>query len=448
MKKIFNLFIIILLLFIFVGCEQSIDDPIHVPPTICPEYNLVKITGDIDAVLNKKEVETEHLTSETVCIKIAFDINAKVYYSYDSAKNYTELDKTTDGLYWYYSFKMPNTDVIVLIDKIEEETITSPNFLGKESVTFYPSPSSTPCEEFEELFKNSKFYNEGMGNTSIVNHTPKDIHLEYNVGFYSVLYSGDNTVYYLSYGNNVVSVSPFSYNSNTNNGFVHFAITDFNKDGYMEILCSFNVNAQRTNSSFCNTYITIFDTKTNNSFDLSTIYNAFAFFKNDKNGNIAIYESKTKNINTANVLYSSFVTNNLKYIFNEKELFLKSDNYEVNIIIDENTVNFPFICKGMSLGFKVSTKMKWLGETFMYTNGTATLAGATAVFKNGNNVISMEPEGGYTVVTKFVIFTNMEIEKNYTYHIYFDEFYDSGLYDLIIDYRGEIIIVEDFLTIK
>ena len=89
--------------------------------------------------------------------------------------------------------------------------------------------------------------------------------------------------------------------------------------------------------------------------------------------------------------------------------------------------------------------MTYLGESFSYTSGVGYLEGANIKFINKTNKIIHEPILAPDVVTEFYIYTGMKITDIY-------EFTDGnpknevGIYDMIISYKDEEIVVKDFLN--
>jgi imidazoleglycerol phosphate synthase glutamine amidotransferase subunit HisH len=91
--------------------------------------------------------------------------------------------------------------------------------------------------------------------------------------------------------------------------------------------------------------------------------------------------------------------------------------------------------------------MTYLGDTFSYTNGTGYLAGAVPKFVCGDDTVPMMGWGEITVVTKFIVMTGQVITREYEFINSSTEPSKEGTYDLIVEYRGEKVLLEDFLTI-
>ena len=92
--------------------------------------------------------------------------------------------------------------------------------------------------------------------------------------------------------------------------------------------------------------------------------------------------------------------------------------------------------------------MTYLGESFSYVNSTGYLDGATCTFINGEDKIICEGWGETCVVTTFSVFTGMEIDRTYFYPYNLSNQLKKGTYDMVISYRGESVVIEDFLTIE
>ena len=256
--------------------------------------------------------------------------------------------------------------------------------------------------------------------------------------------------FFVWYNDKIYSVSDIPANADNKCSFVHFAVTDINNDGYIEIMTSLNFNKDPNPISF--SFVSIIDGKSEKMVHLGTIYKAFAYFKENNDGVLGVYKSDVETIangtyDSSNTLACNLVKNDYEFSFKEDAYEVTSENYKASISFIEDDFYFPVLANTFAVGFSVNVVMTYLGETFSYTNGTGYLAGAACAFVNGENQIKCEGWGENTVITKFVITTNMVIDRTYKYSQSLDTLFNEGKYDMIISYRGEVVAVEDFLTI-
>jgi len=101
----------------------------------------------------------------------------------------------------------------------------------------------------------------------------------------------------------------------------------------------------------------------------------------------------------------------------------------------------------MSLSFEVDVEMTYLGETFTYTNPTGYLAGAVPRFECGEDTVPMEGWFEATVVSQFTVTTGQVITRDYQFLNSLKNPSKEGVYDLIVEYRGEEVKLENFLEV-
>lgn len=283
----------------------------------------------------------------------------------------------------------------------------------------------------------------------------------YNIDIFE-MFSDKCINYFLKHNNDLYSIVPFPLTGDNYNCLTHIAITDANKDGYIEVFTSVSSFKQRTNYYYSASFISVIDTKTKNKvslYDADTV----TYFKENEDGIISIYKTSStvpkqedlvdgklseKYYYKADTLYETPTLNNAIYEFKETKISRKCLTYEVDIEISDGTINFPYLFKKAisPVYFNVDVEMKYLGPTFGYTSPDTYLDGATITFKNNKSTISCEPWGAGCAITHFVIYTGMTIESNYR----FCENGDKniiGTYDMIINYQLETIVVKDFLTV-
>ena len=223
-----------------------------------------------------------------------------------------------------------------------------------------------------------------------------------------------------------------------------------NMDGAFEWTVSYHLE-----SALSVTYLTSYDSATKKVAETSSLYEKYAFFKNnvysDKWG---IYLSDDNAIENATEKYSDVTPNPMRYIFEQKNYHVETKDYEVNITIDEDTINFPLFFKGLQIGVKVKTSMTWLGETFSYENGNTYLDGAFVQFLNETDEVECEAWMAGEAITPFLISTGCKIECEYLYRDAVTEYRENrnaiGVYAMKVSYRfsDEEIIVNNVLEIK
>ena len=258
--------------------------------------------------------------------------------------------------------------------------------------------------------------------------------------------------FYVWYKNNIYCVSEIPVNEKSDVSFVHFAVTDINNDGYKEIMTSINFNQNSEKNPHSISYVSIIDEKTEKQVFLNTIYNGFAYFKKDKTGVLGVYTSDEEIINngkynTSNTLVCTLVKNDYQFSYKENAYEVLSDNYKVIVNIEEDDFYFP-VLSNSGIGFDVNVIMTYLGETFSYTNGSGYLDGATCTFVYDDKKIMCEGWGETGIIREFEVYTGMVIDRTYKYPQSLDKQFDEGTYDMVITYRGETVIIEDFLTIS
>ena len=148
------------------------------------------------------------------------------------------------------------------------------------------------------------------------------------------------------------------------------------------------------------------------------------------------------------MLYETPELNTSTYHFKSMEYSASCSLFDVNITVLEDSIKFPYYFEKTytPISFKINVEMTYLGESFSYTSGVGYLEGANIKFINKTNKIIHEPILAPDVVTEFYIYTGMKITDVY-------EFTDGnpknevGIYDMIISYKDEEIVVKDFLNL-
>ena len=353
-----------------------------------------------------------------------------------------------------------------------QELIDNDNYYSSDINTiandaFFPTKKNTlHQEEILNIYKNK--YNK-LIDPQIYNLTPEEKSNQYDLDIF-IAETEKNTNYYLKYKEDIYPIAPFDFNNQTSHCLTNIAVTDINKDGYLEFLTSIVSFSKREYYDYCTSYIFVIDTFTKYSIQI-TDYNNVAYFKENDQGVISIYDTfeimpikedlvngklDEKYYDLANNLFDTPTLNTSCYVFKEKNLSKKCKLFSVDIAIDDSLIVFPYLFKSTytPAHFSINVKMIYLGKTFFYTNGTSYLDGATVSFINGDKKINCEWWDGATVVTKFVIFKGMKIEHDYRYNEDLNNLFEPGIYDMVIKYENkenkieDTIILKDFLLLK
>lgn len=284
------------------------------------------------------------------------------------------------------------------------------------------------------------------------NYVPESYVNQYNLGAFEVYFEDGIIGYYLYSDDKIYTENAVFVDSSLNYdfvGFVSFAILDVNNDCDYEFMASIH----RKKSTITD-YILAIDTDTQLSAS-KTMYHydlteeEYYFFKKDNLNNISLYTSKNNNLENAKTLYSNITFNRNIVYFTENHYHLTAKNYEVDIDIDMQNINFPIYFEGLKYSFKIDTKLKWLGESFSYINGDSYLEGAVVTLKNKDDVkILPLPIIACEVITPFTILTNQIIDSEYLYEIDKKDLVISD-YDMFISYRfdDEVIKLDNVLVI-
>ena len=265
---------------------------------------------------------------------------------------------------------------------------------GKESdkcIGHYTELFFTPSKESMKNFNiisdwlNSK-YNE-------INEPYYDAYVKYE-NFYNILpndYAKQKNIYLIeTYSPNAYKLKESKTLFIWNNGeikelyngnieeIVHIAIIDSNKDGYEEILISYN-------QSNIHSDIIIYDSKSNN-FLISDYYfdeenQNYLFFKQNNN-ELSIVYNNVNNYYTANSLYKKIIKNEYEYTFYEKKLFIEGFDWDISIVLDEGSINFPIYIEDTKLYFYAKTILLYKGELYDYGYYQENRLGANLCFIN------------------------------------------------------------------
>ena len=363
-----------------------------------------------------------------------------------------------------------------LCDKCNEQLKreTSTKLSTKANDIFFPTQRSNLHNEqlvqaFEKHKKEKKLNIDSWGEYIIYNYISEEKSKQYNMDIFEV-YTLERSLFYVKHNEDFYPVFPFDMNNDNSHCITHIAITDINEDGYIEILTAAVAFAQRKNSFYFNSFIYVTDTYTKMSIQVYG-WDNLIYFKEDMKNVICIY--KTDNIKpraedlvngkldekyyeSAKWLYDTPKLNTATYTFNEKKLSTSCELYKVDIVINDKNLEFPYLFKN-TLGFpsfSVNVIMTYLGETFMYTHSNGYLAGATVSFVNEKGTVEDEGFGVTAVMSKFIIFKGMEIDRTYRFNETINHENNVGTYDMVINYQNkqnninESIILEDFLTIS
>ena len=361
-------------------------------------------------------------------------------------------------------------ETITIIPPIQETNSinTQANF------TFFPQPKSDLHAKelqnaYEQYMEEHNWDLSSWGTYEIYNFTSEDVYNKYKLDVFEVYYE-KSSYYFVKHNDDVYQISPFDLSHSNSQCINHIAITDINNDGYIEILTAINSFADRGRDYYCTSFIRVIDTKSKDSVKI-TDYKNICYFKENEEGIISIYNTNGvmpvvddlhdgildgKYYDIATNLFDTPTLNTSHYEFKERKVNASCDLFEVEVTINDGSIKFPYLFKSTyydSPYFTVNVKMTYLGETFSYTSPDGYLDGATVSFINNDSSINCEGWGASCVVTKFVIMTGMEIEREYRYHEDLNAVNEVGIYDMVITYENdetnlkESIIIKDFLQV-
>ena len=354
-------------------------------------------------------------------------------------------------------------------DKYQEATVinTQANF------TFMPSPKSSLHREelrvaYEAFVVEQNWDVASKGTYEIFNFTSEDISNKYNLDVFEVCYQ-ESSYYFIRHNGVVYQAGPIGFSHINSHCINHVAITDINRDGYIEILTAINSFAERQHSYYCSSFVTVTDTKSQYSIEIRD-GDDVSYFKENEDGVICIYNANgimpvaddlvdgildDKYYDLATNLFDTPVLNTSYFQFKERNFTASCDLFDVDVTVQDDTIRFPYLFKHTSTPpfFDIEVSMKYLGETFSYTSPDTYLDGAVVAFVNDSSSTYCTIGGGFFAVTEFTVTTGMEINSSNRYSEWVDECLAVGVYDMVITYTNEennirgSITIEDFLRV-
>ena len=450
MKKIFTLFTLFICLSALVGCHNTSDEETCQHTWGEWQFNDESHWRDYTCGHDSPEVAGEHTWDDGV-----------------------EVEGGNGGYIMEYTCTIcgkKNQETITIIPPNQE---TNP-INTQANFTFLPSEKSNLHKEelqtaYEAYMIEHNWDLALWGTYEIYNFTSEAVYNKYNLDVFEVYYE-KSSFYFIKHNDTLYQISPFDLSHSNSQCINHIAITDINNDGHIEILTAINSFADRKTSYYCASFIRIIDTKSKDSVKI-TDYKNISYFKENAEGVISIYNTNgvmpvvddlhdgildEKYYDLASNLFDTPVLNTSHYEFNERNVKASCDLFEVEVTINDGSIKFPYLFKSTyynSPYFTVNVKMTYLGETFSYTSPDGYLDGATVSFINNDSSINCEGWDAICVVTKFVIMTGMEIEREYRYHEDLNAVNEVGIYDMVITYENdetnlkESIIIKDFLRV-
>lgn len=286
-----------------------------------------------------------------------------------------------------------------------EATIFSPSEKSTwNKDDFVPKFRATKAELSDEEF-NQKY-------TAFYNYMPQTYSDEYDLDAFEVQQSDGDSIFYVRQAEKLYRIDAFATDTAADyNGFVQFAATDLNEDGFAEILVSYYYDGARIDWS----YIHAIDTRSGKSVEFNGYYSVPIFFQKTDKG-IGLYKGTENNPTTTMDLVSEVTKNTRKYVFLKKNFTVQASDYKAEVEIDEDTINFPIVAADLPLQFTSRVKMTWLGEGFGYTNSNTCLDGAYARYSNGKHTLECEPWDAGAAITEFYIAQGMVIDSEYYMH--------------------------------
>ena len=308
--------------------------------------------------------------------------------------------------------------------------------------------SNYNCKEFKKAIATKyKDNQDGISfkDSNFKNYIPSNIAKYYGIGVFigSVDYLDSNTGEKLNsrdwccfYCNGGIYKLNAICDKKEKFDLVNFLVTDMNRDGYFEYTISFNEGTPIKNWA---TLYTL-DTKTNKMVHTLPDYRTHYVFS-DEFGRPSIYY-----LNGG--FYSEIVSYKRKYKLAIDEIMLSSENYTLKLSLEENDLSTPLIYNGLHLYFNIKIELTWLGETFSYESETTSPSLPEAYFHHGDRYLNTEARGYWFGKSDWTIHTNDVINSNFRYFDSCSSYNPSGIYDLIVDYRGETVTLENALTIS
>jgi len=347
------------------------------------------------------------------------------------------------------------------------------NINTSENFTFFPTEQSDLHRDalkapYDAYIAENNPYVTSWGDYEIYSYISAESSEKYDLDLFEARYA--NRSYYLvKHRDTVYTISPFDMTHQNSHCITHVAITDINADGHIEILTALNSFADRGNTYYCASFITVIDTQSGNSIRMTDHQNV-TYFKENRDGVISIYNADgqvpvvadltngkldEKYNALATKLYETPTLNTSDYKFSKRFVEASCDLYKVEITISDGSINFPYLFQHSydPASFEVTVKMTYLGEPFSYINGNSYLDGATVTFVNGEGEIKAEGWAADDMVTSFTVTTGQVIERTYKYNETLSPLNPVGTYDMVITYENkdnnirESIVIKDFLEL-
>lgn len=310
-----------------------------------------------------------------------------------------------------------------------------PSIRNIETTVFSPTEASDLNKErFVELFRatKSELSDEEFTQkyTAFYNYMPIEYANDYNADAFEVKQSDGDSIFYVRVGKNLYRIDPFATDTDADfNGFVHFSISDLNKDGCAELLVSYYYEGTRLNMA----EVHAIDLQSGSTVEFDGYYRSPIFFEKTEQG-IGLYKGAENNPNSVKELVCEVTKNIRKYVFHKTQFSVQATDYKAEVEIEEGTINFPIIAEDLSLQFTSRVTMTWLGEDFEYLNNTTGLDGAYARYSNGTHTLECAPWAEGDAETYFYIANGRIIETEY-YMLRVDELDCLGDYNATLSYR-------------
>ncbi len=316
--------------------------------------------------------------------------------------------------------------------------------------------SNYAIENVQDIYKSDEY--------EIYNLIDGENSEKYNLDIFLVS-SYEYDCYYVIHQDDIYSLGQYKIKEYRSNGISNIAISDINNDGEIEIFISI-ILLQDENFCSCTTHI--IDTFSKKMIQLVD-YEGVVFFKK-RNNKILLYDTNgikpiksdivngkldEKFYNLATNLFEKPKLNKKEYKFANNFIKEKCDLFEIEVIIEENTINFPYIFKNVqSVGFSTIVKIKFLNEELNSIANDESLISLFIYFEDDKKIISMDNDQNTLNGVMYYIYPGKEITDLYYYFNGVNGKNKLGTYDLkikclIIDTnQEEIICLEDILLIS
>lgn len=329
------------------------------------------------------------------------------------------------------------------------------------------APLETPTERNAELFWEyidnlegmTEYFSEARETTVVYNYAPDEIIDEYGFNAFAIknlsedAKGGSDTTSYCEYYNGTLYPLYYFMPDQNINGYVHFAISDLNGDGFGEVYTSYNAYRFSESSPMNRSDVYVFDSGLS-AWKCYYEYKRTTYFKEDATGKLAVYKTDTDSymrepIELANTLSDPLTVNTARYSFDKPTFEVECSRFRATVTFDEADIGFPVLLKQTGNSFKATVSMTYLGESFDYVHTDGYKEGAEVRFFNDDSEIKHSPWAAAAVMSHFFVENGEVITREYDFTINADSVVSAGAYNAEVSYRGTIApVAENVFTIS